>query len=119
LGKALLHNYDIEEIKMLYPNGLKPMTKNTITDFNILEEQLKEIRKGQIASETEETTEYLCCFAVPLVSKNKTIAALSISIPTFRATEDKINQAIQLLQKAKKKIDHFFTKMNIEKLTNM
>ncbi|WP_406541962.1 IclR family transcriptional regulator [Clostridium ljungdahlii] len=105
LGKALLSEYNIEEIKTLYPDGLKPITKNTITDFSVLEEELKKIRETHVATEVEEVTEFLRCYAVPLTSKGKTTAAISISIPTFRATEEKNKLAIELLLKAKEQID--------------
>ncbi|WP_294183843.1 IclR family transcriptional regulator [uncultured Clostridium sp.] len=105
LGKALLSKYRIEEIKSLYPKGLKVITKNTITDFNVLEDQLKKIRETNVATEVEEVTKFLKCYAVPLTLKGKIVAAISISIPTFRATEDKDKQAIELLLKAKEKID--------------
>lgn len=105
LGKALLSEYSIEEIKSLYPDGLKPITKNTITDFSILEDQLKEVKETHVSTEAEEVTEFLRCYAVPLVSKGKISAAISISIPTFRATEEKNKLAIELLLKAKKQID--------------
>ncbi|OAA88373.1 IclR family transcriptional regulator [Clostridium ljungdahlii] len=105
LGKALLSEYSIEEIKTLYSDGLKPITKNTITDFSVLEEELKKIRETHFATEVEEVTEFLRCYAVPLISKGKTSAAISISIPTFRATEEKNKLAIELLLKAKEQID--------------
>lgn len=105
LGKALLSQYSIDEIKALYPDGLKPFMKNTITDFAVLEDQLKKIRETHIASEVEEVTEFLRCYAVPLMSKGKITAALSISIPTFRATDEKNKLAIELLLKAKEQIE--------------
>lgn len=105
LGKALLSDYSIEEIKALYPDGLKAATRNTITDFAVLEEQLKNIRQTHVATEVEEVTEFLRCYAVPLTSKGKTTAAISISIPTFRANEEKNKLAIELLLKAKEQID--------------
>lgn len=105
LGKALLSGYNIEEIKSLYTDGLKPITKNTITNFNVLENELKNIRETHVSTEVEEVTEFLRCYAVPLFSKGKISAAISISIPTFRATEEKNKLAIELLLKAKEQID--------------
>lgn len=112
LGKALLSEYEIEKIKELYPAGLKAVTKKTVTDFAVLEDQLKTIRKTQIAKEFEEVTEFLCCFAVPLISSGKTFAAISISIPSFRANEEKINLATTLLLQAKEQIEA--TSLNID-----
>ncbi|MEY7998779.1 IclR family transcriptional regulator [Clostridium sp. Mt-5] len=105
LGKALLSQHKIEEIKSLYPDGLKAITKNTITDFNVLENQLKKIRETNVALEVEEVTKFLRCYAVPLTSKGRIMGAVSISIPTFRATEEKNKLAVELLLKAKEKID--------------
>lgn len=60
------------------------ITTNTITDFNILYEQLLEIKKSHIAFESEEITEHLCCYEVPIVLPDKSQIALSISLPLFR-----------------------------------
>lgn len=106
LGKALLSNHDIEEIKKLYPEGLIPYTEHTITDFDILNNQLLEIRKEHIAKEYEEVTNGLCCFAVPLESNGNIIAALSISIPNFRATEEKLKLATDLLLNARRQFNN-------------
>ena len=102
LGKALLSNYSIEEVKKLYPKGLIPYTKNTITDFDILNNQLSTIRKEHLAKESEEITTGLCCYAVPLESNGNVIAALSVSIPKFRVTKEKINLITELLLNARR-----------------
>lgn len=106
LGKAILTQYNIEKIKSLYPDGLKAITENTITDFNKLEDQLENIRKNHVAKEYEEATEFICCFAVPIKLKNNTTAAISISIPTFRLNEEKEKLAMDLLLKAKNEIEN-------------
>lgn len=102
LGKALLSNYDIEEIKNLYPEGLIPYTENSITDFDILNHQLSVIRNEHIANEHEEITKGLYCYAVPLESNGNVIAALSVSIPKFRATTEKIELVTELLLNARR-----------------
>ncbi len=102
LGKALLSNYDIEEVKKLYPEGLFPYTEHTITDFDILNNHLSIIRKEHIAKEYEETTKGLCCYAVPLESNGNIIAALSVSIPKFRATKEKLDSVTELLLSARR-----------------
>lgn len=102
LGKALLSNHDIEEVKKLYPKGLVPYTENTITDFDTLNHQLAAIREEHIAKEYEEITTGLCCYAVPLESKGNIIAALSVSIPKFRATKENLNLVSELLLNARK-----------------
>ncbi len=114
IGKALLQEYDLEELKALYPDGLKPMTEKTITDFEVLAEQLKKINEDKIATDFEEVTKYLVCLAVPLSAQGKTIASISISLPIFRATEEKVNLAKQLLLNAKEKIETYFSAIHAD-----
>ncbi|AOT69283.1 IclR family transcriptional regulator [Geosporobacter ferrireducens] len=114
LGKALLYQFDLEDLKLLYPEGLKAYTKNTITNLEILAQQLNQVKEDNIAQEVEEVTEHLRCLAVPLSNNGETVAALSISIPTFRATEEKLNLAKSLLLSAKKKIETYFAAVNID-----
>ena len=40
IGKALLKGIEMDALKGMYPEGLKPLTHKTITDFNKLHEQL-------------------------------------------------------------------------------
>ncbi len=114
LGKALLYHFDIEALRLLYPDGLKAYTKNTITNFEVLADQLYQIGDTYIAQEVEEVTEHLRCLAIPLNNRDKTIAALSISIPTFRASEEKMALAKVLLLGAKQKIETYFTTIDID-----
>jgi len=114
LGKALICEHDIEEIKAYYPEGLKAYTRNTITSFEDLEKQLHQIRVSHIATESEEITDHLRCFAVPLSADKKIIAALSVSIPAFRVTEDKIDVLTHALLNAKEKIETYFYTVNVD-----
>ncbi len=107
LGKALLCQYTLKELKNLYPNGLVPQTKNTVIDFDKLYKQLQLIKSTQVASEFEEVTEQLCCFAVPIRLPNSRQYAMSISMPLFRATKEKIALAQKLLLQAKSSIESF------------
>ncbi len=66
LGKAMLSQYNIEELKKIYPKGLKAYTEKTVSNLNVLESQLKEIRKTNIAFEEGEINEPSYCFATPL-----------------------------------------------------
>lgn len=73
--------------------------ENTITDFDTLNDQLLTIRNEHIAKEYEEITKGLCCYAVPLEFNGNVIAALSVSIPKFRATTEKLNLVTELFIK--------------------
>ena len=53
IGKALLKDCSLADLKKTYPHGLKALTPNTITDFDVLEEQLGTI--DPFAYEREES----------------------------------------------------------------
>ncbi len=81
LGKALIAEKSMDEIKAMYPKGLEKITENTITDFDILEKQLEEIRETGFSYEKEESSPYIQCIACPIKMKGKTIAAVSVAFP--------------------------------------
>lgn len=105
LGKALLIDYELIDLKKLYPNGLKALTSNTITDFNVLIEQIHEARITGYTYEIEESTPYIRCFAVPIRQKSRVVAAISVAIPVFRYSDTKANLVQTLLLDAKSKIE--------------
>lgn len=105
LGKALLCMHSPAEIQRLYPDGLKPLTQHTITDFGKLNEQLKEIRKTGVAYEKEESNLQIQCIAVPILKNEKPVFALSVAIPVFRATKESLDVIEKLLVSAKKNIE--------------
>jgi len=84
LGKALLMDHDRDALLALYPSGLTALTANTVTDPDILTNQLIAARIDGFAWENEESTEHIRCFAVPIRKHGKIIAAISVAIPTFR-----------------------------------
>jgi DNA-binding IclR family transcriptional regulator len=108
LGKALLMDHTLQEIKRLYPDGLKRLTERTITDFNELEKQLVQARAEGVAYESEESNRYIRCVAAPIRREGRIIAAISVAIPTFRYTEEKGELIRQLLINAKTMIEKWF-----------
>lgn len=114
LGKALICEMELDEVKKLYPTGLKSYTKNTITDFDVLFEQLLEIRKSNISMEFEEISEHLICCATPIRYNNKIIAAISVSIPAFRATQEKLSITSEVLINAKGKIEKYLETVGLD-----
>jgi len=89
LGKALMSGMTKEQIMRLYPDGLNPMTENTITDFDLLYSQIETIRETGFAYECEESNSGVRCIAVPVKKEGNVVAAVSIGIPIFRYTEEK------------------------------
>ena len=113
LGKAMLFNYTEEELIKFYPTGLKAYTKNTITDFKVLLEQLKNIQKTYISTEYGEANEELSCISVPLMNGDNIIAAISVSAPSFRFNNEKNKLIIKYLLDAKSKIELYFKEHDI------
>lgn len=105
IGKALLSGLPDEEIKELYSGGLPRLTGNTIVDFAVLLAQLAEIRKTGIAVEREESTDQICCWAVPLCKEGRVFAALSVSVPLFRCSDTRETLVLNSLFKAKREIE--------------
>lgn len=89
VGKALMADYTEEDLHRLYPEGLQALTGHTITDFAVLAAQLREVREKKMAYEREESNEMICCTARPIFKNGAAVAAMSITIPLFRWTEEK------------------------------
>lgn len=105
IGKALLSDKTLEELKALYPDKLLPLTENTITDINILYHQIQQIRTQDIAFEKEESTKYIQCIAIPIRKNGKVRASMSVATPVFRYTPEKETMIIGLLKQAQLKIE--------------
>lgn len=105
LGKALLSSLTFGELQELYHDGLPKMTENTIVNINELYQQLTDIRKTGIAYEKEENYSLIQCMATPIYKAEKPALALSISMPTFRATPEKQAMMVELLFKGRKRLE--------------
>jgi len=104
VGKALLCLCSAEDLKAMYPDGLKKLTANTITDFSVLEEELRNVREEGFAREVEESNLGIRCLAKPVVVKGKVPAAVSVGIPVFRYDASKEEAIKRCLSDAVEKI---------------
>jgi len=86
LGKVLLAYSPEEEVKrIIQAAGLPRFTPNTITDKEELGQTLVKIRKQGFAYDMEEILPDLCCVAAPIYNHlGQVVAAISMSIPTYR-----------------------------------
>lgn len=108
LGRALLAHKSEEEIRNMFPEVLTAYTPHTIATRNDLLKELELTRQRGYALECEETNLMVNCVAVSLDYKDAPIAALSVSIPTFRITDNKLDETVKLLWDTKQRIeDHF------------
>lgn len=85
-GKMLLALRPWDEVLRLFDNiELKPFTPATITELPVLQRELAAIRERDFAFDREEIVPGLTCVAAPIRNEEgKAIAAMSVSIPTYR-----------------------------------
>ena len=80
----------------------------------MLAEQLKVVRKTMVATENGEANEQSYCLSVPLFKGDDILAAISVSIPSFRMTDEKTELIKSLLLETKVKIETFFREHDID-----
>jgi DNA-binding IclR family transcriptional regulator len=114
LGKALLSAHKLADLRRLYPEGLQPLTENTITDINVLYEQLQKAKVDGFAYEMEESNQFVRCIAIPLHQNEKIVAAISVAIPTFRYSSEKESLIKHLLLNTKSKLESILSKINVD-----
>lgn len=102
LGKVLLAFNNPESYFTQLDDGkLAGFTRNTITDPGRLREELGKIREQGYAVDNEEHIEGVRCVAAPIHDVfGHTIAAMSVSGPTFRLNEERIDLARAIVQRA-------------------
>lgn len=115
VGKALLSGLSMDEIRMLYPNGLTVYTPNTIHSFDLLEEHLREINRVGFAYEHGELVPGVECVATPICSGEHVVAAASFAIPDYRMDDEKRDRARFLLGRFRAAAEECFAKLNIVK----
>ena len=111
LGKALLHKHRDEEILELYPQGFPSVTARSVKNMAQLRQQLDMVAANGYAMDDREINDDTICFAVPLQQKGIILAAISVSLPSFRASDEKTQQVIRALKEAKGRIESVLNKL--------
>lgn len=114
VGKALLADYQLPQLKALYYDGLYPLTEHTITDFRLLADQLAEVRASGFAYECEESTRGIRCIGVPLRKSGKVVAALSVAFPLERYSDAAAASARQALDEARRQIERMLCSVELQ-----
>ena len=114
IGKALLADYTLPQLKALYYDGLYPLTEHTIRDFHALADQLAEVRRTGFAFECEESTRGIRCIAVPLRRDGQVAAALSVAFPLNRYLPDRVERARSALNQARHQIEALMRGVDIQ-----
>jgi DNA-binding IclR family transcriptional regulator len=97
LGKALLAERFGTDCDEHIPSGLKALTVNTIVDRAALDEVLDDVRVRGYATDDQENTMGLRCFAVALRYCRPAQDAISASIPVERLTPQRERQIVDAL----------------------
>lgn len=84
-GKVLLADLPPEQLKLLYPNGLRKLTDNTVADLGTLQKELVTVRKRGYGLNIGESQIGLWAVAVAIRDRSgHPIAAIAVSTPTSR-----------------------------------
>lgn len=103
-GKAILSTWSHSEVEeYIDRHGLDDVTEHTITDPDVLFDELEEVRERGYATNREETVEGLGAVSVPIEDQEDgIIGALGISGPINRVGD---GEYVQLLLDAKKELE--------------
>lgn len=98
-GKAMLAYMPEDEISAYLSKPLQKMTPHTITDPDTLRHELEEIRRRGYSIDDRECDLATKCVAVPIrAADGRPLAALSISGPAHRFTDEKIQEYSEILR---------------------
>lgn len=107
VGKAMLSYLDDEELNKILPDKMESFTPNTITDKQEFINELKIIKEKGYAYDNEEYSIGLKCVAAPIFNhEGKVLYGISVSGPSVRMTEEKIEESIKLIKEAAKEISY-------------
>lgn len=105
VGKCLLAYLPPEEIDNVISKGLHPFTPNTITDPERLKNELEKIRINGYSFDMEEIEMGLRCVAAPIRDySGEVIAAISLSGPSIRMDEKKMEELVNSIKETAEKI---------------
>ncbi|MFC6615694.1 IclR family transcriptional regulator [Halopenitus salinus] len=96
LGKCILAHLPESRVdSILEEAGFEPVTPNTVTSREELEEQLERIRECGYALDDEERIEGLRCVAAPILSNDdRVLGSISVSGPSNRIQGDRFRETL-------------------------
>jgi len=95
VGKALLAYQAPDIIKAVIEAGLKRYTPNTITDGDLLMQELASVRARGYAIDDEEIEEGLRCIAAPIRDHTgQVVSAISVAAPVQRMSKKTVQTTI-------------------------
>ena len=107
MGKVLLAFCDTATANRIVRRKLRAYTENTITDRQALRAELDTVRNQGFAVDREEITRGLICVAAPIVGiDGHTDAALSCTMSTYEATDDRLASIRRLVVQCASEVSH-------------
>jgi DNA-binding IclR family transcriptional regulator len=107
IGKAMLAYLDDNTILDLLPDKIERYTPNSITDKTDFLKECQRIRKQGYSLDNEECEIGLKCVAAPIFDYTGNAKyGISVSGPTIRMTDNKIQETINVVVKAAKDISN-------------
>jgi len=99
VGKAIMAFLPEKEIdEIIQKEGLEKFTNNTITDSQVLKEELKKIRNRGYATDNIEHEEGIRCVGAPIRNhRGQVFAAISVSGPAQRFNKARIKKMSKLV----------------------
>lgn len=108
-GKCMLAHMPESFIEGYFAYGMPKLTGTTITDPDLMREELQLIRSRGYAIDNMENTPGVRCVAVPLISSSgNVLGAMSISGPVYQMTDERIEEYAQLLKQHAAEIQTIF-----------
>jgi DNA-binding IclR family transcriptional regulator len=106
VGKAMLAHLPPAQVEAIVrKHGLRPLTKNTITSLAELRAELAKIRARGYAIDDEEIEDGVRCVGCVVQGPaGEPFAAISVSGPTFRVTQEKVPALAQPVVAAAKEL---------------
>jgi DNA-binding IclR family transcriptional regulator len=108
LGKVLLSGLDTGELDRRLRFPLTALTENTITERDALYAELRRTALRGYAVDEQEASLGLYCFAaaVPSLRSDPPTDAISVSVPSFRLSDELRRQVIELLRERVGRLGH-------------
>lgn len=93
-GKILLAGLDDGEVRRIMAvHGLRKFTPKTCTDIAALLDDLQAVRKRGYSTDYEEFQRYVICIGAPIYdAQGNVMAAISVSTPINRATDEHLER---------------------------
>ncbi len=102
LGKVLLAALPADEFdRRMAGVQLESFTSTSIADLDTLRAELADVRRAGFAVDNAESTPEVRCVAAPIRgTSGETTAAISISVPSIRMTDDRLTECTILVRDA-------------------